>query len=166
MKSIFCCMSSTKKAIKLSKNQPLGRFFHREAMSVCLSVCPLPMQFFSRPLIGPQITWSDPGLSLVEASKKIASGGDKQTNIHTNRQTLFLYERIGQGVDSLKIVWLFWCWTCNKILTSCGSLVKKKFQLLTLWLIKRWHYYWVWMVSNCILWSPTEKICLHWAKCG
>ena len=33
-------------------------------LSVCLFVCPLPMWFFSRPLIGPQVTWSDPGLSL------------------------------------------------------------------------------------------------------
>ena len=33
---------------------------------VCVSVeCPLPMRFFSRPIIGPQITWLDPGLSLV-----------------------------------------------------------------------------------------------------
>ena len=37
---------------------PLGRFDHRVAMSVvCMYVClSLFMQFFSRPLIGPQIT--------------------------------------------------------------------------------------------------------------
>ena len=35
---------------------------------VCLLsfVCPLPMQFFLRPLIGPRVTWSNPGLSLVD----------------------------------------------------------------------------------------------------
>ena len=38
--------------------------------SVCLSVCLClflrhQMQFFARPLIGPEITWSVPGLSLV-----------------------------------------------------------------------------------------------------
>ena len=39
---------------------------HRVCVCVCLCVwCPLPMQFFSRPLIGPQLTWSDPGLSLA-----------------------------------------------------------------------------------------------------
>ena len=27
-------------------------------------VCPLPMQFFLRPVVGPQVTWSDPGLWL------------------------------------------------------------------------------------------------------
>ena len=46
----------------LSKNRPLGQFFLVVAMSVYIylsiyiSVCPLPMQFFSRPLIGPQVT--------------------------------------------------------------------------------------------------------------
>ena len=35
-------------------------------LSVCLSICPLPMLFFSRPFIGPQITWSDPGLLFVD----------------------------------------------------------------------------------------------------
>ena len=52
-----------------SKNRPLGRFFLRVAMSVYIlyiSVCPLSLSFFSRPLIGPQITGSDPGLSLVD----------------------------------------------------------------------------------------------------
>ena len=44
---------------------------------VCVCVwCPLPMQFFSRPLIGPQITWPDPGLSLVNPpSLSYDSGG-------------------------------------------------------------------------------------------
>ena len=32
---------------------------------LCLWICPLPMQFFSRPLICPQIAWSDLGLLLV-----------------------------------------------------------------------------------------------------
>ena len=32
---------------------------------ICLSVCPLFMLFFSRPLIGPQVTWSIQGLWLV-----------------------------------------------------------------------------------------------------
>ena len=39
-----------------SKNWPLGRFFLVVAMSVCLFVCPLPMGFFFRPLIGVQVT--------------------------------------------------------------------------------------------------------------
>ena len=58
-----------------SKNRPLGWLFHRVAMWVyiyiCLYiflfVCPLFMSTFSMPLIGPQVTWSDPGLSLVNA---------------------------------------------------------------------------------------------------
>ena len=45
----------------------LGRFFHRVPMSIYLSVCLSPFHvFFLRPLIGPQITWSDPDLSLVD----------------------------------------------------------------------------------------------------
>ena len=40
--------------------------WHRVAMSVCLSVCLCHrVQFFSRPLIGPEVTCSGPGLSLV-----------------------------------------------------------------------------------------------------
>ena len=43
---------------------------HRVAMSVCLSRCLSrclrhQVQLFPRPLIGPEITWSVPGLSLV-----------------------------------------------------------------------------------------------------
>ena len=37
------------------KESALGRFFHRVAMSGCLFV-PFPCDFFSRPLIGPQVT--------------------------------------------------------------------------------------------------------------
>ena len=37
---------------RFSKNRPIGRFFHKVAMSVCLSVCPLFMLFFLRPFIG------------------------------------------------------------------------------------------------------------------
>ena len=41
----------------LFKESALGRFFHKVAMSVCVFVCgSLFMLFFSRPLIGPQIT--------------------------------------------------------------------------------------------------------------
>ena len=36
----------------------------RKVCVLCV-VCPLPMRFILRPLIGPQVTWSDPGLSLV-----------------------------------------------------------------------------------------------------
>ena len=46
------------------KESALGHFFHRVAMSVCFLVSvfvPFFMQFFFRPLIGPQITWSVPG---------------------------------------------------------------------------------------------------------
>ena len=32
----------------------------------CQFICPLFMSLFSMPLIGPQITWSDPGLSFVD----------------------------------------------------------------------------------------------------
>ena len=35
---------------------PLGRVGLVVDMSVCVFVCPLPMRFFLRPLIGPQIT--------------------------------------------------------------------------------------------------------------
>ena len=31
---------------------------------LCLCVCAIECSFFSRPLIGPQTTWTDPGLSL------------------------------------------------------------------------------------------------------
>ena len=55
-----------------NESAPLSRFSHIVAMSVylfvCLSVClPVcyPVQFFSRPLFGPEITWSVPGPSLV-----------------------------------------------------------------------------------------------------
>ena len=44
-----------------SKNRPLADSFIESrcpfvCQRICLSVCPLPMQFFSRPLIGPQVT--------------------------------------------------------------------------------------------------------------
>ena len=49
------------------KESALGLFFHGVAMSVFLSIyMSLFMYFFPRPLIGPQVTWSDPGLSLVD----------------------------------------------------------------------------------------------------
>ena len=43
------------------ESAPLGRFSHRNAISVCLSVCVCVVlrhrvQFFLRPLIGPQVT--------------------------------------------------------------------------------------------------------------
>ena len=54
-----------------TNSAPLGRVGHRVAMFVCLWVCLSVclrhwVQFFSRPLIGPEITWSVPGLSLVD----------------------------------------------------------------------------------------------------
>ena len=57
---------------------PLGRFGLVVAMSVrphvCVGTCPLPMRFFSRSLIGPQVTWPDPrpliGQKNVLNSKK------------------------------------------------------------------------------------------------
>ena len=47
---------------------PLGRVGHRVAMSVCQDVCLCvcqrhQVQFFPRPLISPEITWSVPGHS-------------------------------------------------------------------------------------------------------
>ena len=47
--------------IIFTNSAPLGQVGHRVAMSVCLSVCLFVclrhrLQFFSRPLIGPQIT--------------------------------------------------------------------------------------------------------------
>ena len=42
------------------KNWTFCWFFNRVAMSVYECMCPIPMPFFSRPLIGPQITWSVP----------------------------------------------------------------------------------------------------------
>ena len=43
---------------------------------VCLCVwCPLPMQFFFRLLIDPQMTWPDPGLSLVNPRSLPYGGG-------------------------------------------------------------------------------------------
>ena len=47
---------------------PLGRFDHRVAMSVDMCVCPLPMRFFFRPLIGQHRSHDYfQGLSLVTA---------------------------------------------------------------------------------------------------
>ena len=43
---------------------PLGWVSHRVAMSRCVFVCAIGCIFF-RSLIGPEITWSFPGLSLV-----------------------------------------------------------------------------------------------------
>ena len=65
---------------------PLSRVGRIVDMSVCLSGwCPLPMRFFSRPLIGPQVTWSVRGLWLVNTpslpnffcfgQKPLGSGG-------------------------------------------------------------------------------------------
>ena len=66
---------------------PLGRVGLVVAMSVCVSVClwnvPFQCDFFrashwpsghmirSRPLIGPQVKWSDPGLVLVEITEPL-----------------------------------------------------------------------------------------------
>ena len=46
---------------------------------MCLCVCPLPMRF-SRPLIGPHITWPDPGLSLVNPPSLQYGGGGLPPN--------------------------------------------------------------------------------------
>ena len=58
---ILCCSFDWDRfRSTFSKNRPLGGFFHRVAMSVCLrfSLCvPSPCNFF-RPLIDPQVTWS------------------------------------------------------------------------------------------------------------
>ena len=50
-----------------TNSAPLGRVGHRVAMSVCVCVClcALSGAVLFRPLIGPEITWSIPGLSLV-----------------------------------------------------------------------------------------------------
>ena len=46
--------------------RPLGRFFLEVAMSVDMYLTfPLPAKFISRPLIGPQITWSVQSVSSV-----------------------------------------------------------------------------------------------------
>ena len=61
---LYMCLKSSK---IFNESGPLGRFSHRVAMSVCVFVClcaPLGA-FFVRPLIGPEVTWSVPGLSLV-----------------------------------------------------------------------------------------------------
>ena len=44
-----------------TESAPLGRFSHRVAISMCLSEGAV----FFRPLIGPEVTLSVPGLSLV-----------------------------------------------------------------------------------------------------
>ena len=47
-----------------TESAPLGQFSYRFAMFVCVSVCAIGCSSF-RPLIGPEVTWSVPGLSLV-----------------------------------------------------------------------------------------------------
>ena len=58
---------------------PLGQFGLVVKMTVCVYVyifiCPLPMQLFTRPLIGPRITWSVWGLSLVTPPSLPYCGG-------------------------------------------------------------------------------------------
>ena len=49
-----------------TNSAPLGRVGHRVTLSVWMCVCLRHrVQFFPRPLIGPEITWSVPDLSLV-----------------------------------------------------------------------------------------------------
>ena len=48
-----------------TESAPLGWFSHRVAMYGCLSVYAIRWSFFSRPFIGPEVTWSLQGLSLV-----------------------------------------------------------------------------------------------------
>ena len=63
--SFYPYLRSAMVRFPFSKNWPLGQFFCRVAMSVAIYVsCPLPVKFISRHLIGSQITWSVPGLSL------------------------------------------------------------------------------------------------------
>ena len=67
---------------------PLGRVGLVVAKSVCvfvwcLCVCPIPMRFFLRPLIGPVITWSVWGLSLGGRIKGAEKRGKKK-NYHAS----------------------------------------------------------------------------------
>ena len=61
-----------------TNSAPLGRVGHRVAMSVCVSVCLSVclrhrVQFFSRPLIGPQITRSFEGSKHSELGPSSSS---------------------------------------------------------------------------------------------
>ena len=78
------------------------RFPHRVAMSVyvcvcvsvcmyvCLSACAIGCSFF-RPLIGPEITWSVPGLSLVDPSAQ------KNISPHPPISSMLVYPCISVG---------------------------------------------------------------------
>ena len=57
-----------------TNSSPLGRVGHKVVMSVCLYVCAIGCSFF-RPLIGPQITWPDPGLWLINPPSLPYGGG-------------------------------------------------------------------------------------------
>ena len=49
-----------------TNSAPLCRVGHRVAMSVCLGFWAIGCSFFARPLIGPEITWLVPNLSLLD----------------------------------------------------------------------------------------------------
>ena len=68
---------------------PLGQLGLVVAISVHLSVCPLPIRFFPRPFIGPQITWSVQDLQLIPP---IPPSGiwsfSSESSKHNNSQTV------------------------------------------------------------------------------
>ena len=62
----MCCHIKPDNCAIFTETAPLDRFSHRVAMSFCLFVCLSVclhhrVQSFSRPLIGPEVTWSDLG---------------------------------------------------------------------------------------------------------
>ena len=64
--NINFCYSSLSHHLLYTNLALLGQVGLGVAMSVCMPACLRHrVQFFSRPLIGPQITWPDSGLSLV-----------------------------------------------------------------------------------------------------
>ena len=61
-----------------TESASLGQFSHRVAGSVCQDVCLRHrVQFFPRPLIGPEITWSVPGLWLVHCCHYLIASSDQ-----------------------------------------------------------------------------------------
>ena len=139
---------------------PLDQFSHRVAMSVCLSVClsichcvcgfallgprgakavpgeqsSLPL--FLRPLFGPQVTWSVPGLSLGPLNN--SNCVKTQTQIVTYSKTWIVTKLNNSNCDKTQIVTKLKLWQnskCDKsqIVTEFENLNCNKTQKLKLW---------------------------------
>ena len=79
-------------------------------------VCPLPMQFFPRPLIGPRITWSDSGLLLVHQNS-VSMIRTLKRSITCNRMMVSLMRTLKRSITCTI--------TCNLMMVSLMRTLKK-----------------------------------------